>query len=241
MIVEWARLLLDLVYPRSCAVCGGDVAAHPRYFCWECWCKIPLIQPPFCAVCGDPIDGAVEGAFRCHACTDRPPAFLRARSAARYRDTLARAMQAFKYNSRTCLAPDLADLLEGCYRVHYPDCRVDAIVPVPLYPRKERERTYNQSALLARELGRRLKRPVLLRALLRTRHTDTQTTLSAAKRRINVDGAFVVQPRERDWLAGKTCLLVDDVMTTGATVDACAAALTSAGVWRVLVLTVGRG
>ena len=232
---------LDLIYPRQCVICANSTAAHPRYFCWECWREIALIHPPFCAQCGDPVDGAVEGPYRCHACAGDGQAFIRARSAARYRGPLATALQVFKYGKATYLADDLCDLLEGCYRTHYADCRLDGVIPVPLYPRKQRERTYNQSALLAAVLARRIGVPLWRRTLQRVRYTSTQTTLAAAQRRRNVADAFAVPARARAWLRNKTCLLIDDVMTTGATVDACARTLVEAGAWRVLVLTVGRG
>lgn len=232
---------LDLIYPRQCAVCGGRVERHPRYFCWDCWRSIPLIHPPFCIQCGDPVSGDVSGVYHCHACSGDGAAFTRARSAASYRGPLAAALQMFKYGGASYLADDLGDLLEGCYRAHYADCRVDGVIPVPLYPRKQRERTYNQAALLAAVLARRIGAPLWGRMLGRTRYTSTQTALTAVQRRRNVADAFAVPEGVREWLHNKTCLLVDDVMTTGATVNACARILRDSGAWRVLVLTVGRG
>jgi ComF family protein len=137
------------------------------------------------------------------------------------------------------LSRDLADFLEACWRTHFNGADLDAVTFVPLFPRKQRERTYNQSHLLAAELAPRLRCPLLTRCLRRVRYTATQTHLSMDERAANVRGAFAVS--DPDWVAGRNLLLVDDVMTTGATVSECARVLKEAGAGRVYVITVARG
>lgn len=214
----------------------GSSAGH---LCWDCLAALEIIHPPFCGRCGDPVDGAITRDYVCSFCANRPPAFDLARSAARYRHALKGMLHRFKYSSAVYLAPDLATLLQSCVCVHYNTEALDAVAWVPLHPARERARTYNQSGLLAAALARRLNLPTARGCLARLRDTATQTHLSARERSANVRGAFAVQNPE--WVDGRRFLLVDDVMTTGATVNECARALKGAGAAKVFVVTVARG
>jgi ComF family protein len=170
---------------------------------------------------------------------DRAPAFDLARSAIRFRGAAPELLHRFKYGHATHLAADLAGLLDACARAHYADERFDAVTFVPLHPVKERERTYNQARLLAERLARRRRLLLAPGVLERTRATGTQTRLTMRERARNVAGAFAaVCPA---WTRGRAFLLVDDVMTTGATVNEAARVLKSAGARRVCVVTVARG
>jgi ComF family protein len=231
--------LLDLAWPRACAGCGGVVGGEALHLCWDCLASLSIIHAPFCSRCGDPVDGAITHEFVCSACVDQEPGFDRARSAARYRGPLRQVLQTFKYNAATHLAADLAGLLETGVRVHYAAERFDAVTFVPLHAAKARARTYNQAALLAGILARRLGRPLARRCLARVRATSTQTHLSARERALNVRGAF--EPRNEAWIRGRSFLVVDDVMTTGATVGEVSRVLKDAGAARVCVITVARG
>ena len=231
--------LLDLVYPRECAGCGVTAGREASHFCWDCLAGFEYITDRFCSLCGDPVEGMVEHQFKCSACCDRPPHFDMARSAARYRGQLKQALHRFKYGNATHVSVDLVPLLMGCVRAHYARAPLDAVSYVPLYPRKERERTYNQAALLAGGLARALDLPLLGNALRRVRSPDTQTRLTANERRKNIRGAFTAENPK--WLDGRSLLLVDDVMTTGATVDEAAKVLKKGGAHKVYVVTVARG
>jgi len=231
--------VLDLVFPRECVGCGAPAGRDARHFCWNCLAQLEFITDRFCSLCGDPVDGMVENVFTCAACHDRKPHFDMARSAARYRGHLREALHAFKYGHDTHLGVDFVPLLAGCVKATWTESVFDAVTYVPLYPRKERERTYNQAALLASGLAGALDVPLLGDCLRRVRATATQTNLSAAQRRKNIHGAFVAE-KER-WIEGRALLLVDDVMTTGATVDECAKVLKKAGASKVFVVTVARG
>jgi len=230
----------DLLYPRRCAVCRGEVSSGGgRYLCWDCLMGLPYIQDPYCRLCGDPVEGNVDHAYTCSWCLQYRPAFDRARSVVRYRGCVGGLLQDFKYQHATHLAYDLAVLLEACVRAHLMEGGLDAITYVPLHPLKARTRTYNQARLLGEQLARRMHLPLERNALRRVRWTATQTRLKAAARRANVLGAF--ETPMPDWIRGRRWLLVDDVMTTGATVDACARVLRQHGASRVVIATVARG
>lgn len=231
--------LVDLIYPRHCMACGGPVGEEGGYVCWDCMIRVDTVAAPFCRICGDPVDGVVDHDYVCAWCTDSPPWFDLARSAARYRGPLRRLLHAFKYEGGVCLCGDLVRYLDACLTAQYGAVRPDAVAAVPLHPRKERERTYNQSALLAGALARRRGWPLLRRCLARTRETATQTHLSASERRRNVGGAFVAT--NPAWIDGRRIMLVDDVMTTGATVNEVSCVLKKAGAAAVYVLSVARG
>lgn len=229
----------DLMWPRQCQGCGSTPDEGGRYLCWDCRAALPWIEPPYCARCGDPVTGFITNDYNCSLCAAREPAFDLARSAVRFRGGVKDWLHGFKYSNATHLASDLGQLLAAVVRVHYERERPDAVAYVPLYPVKERARTYNQARLLAAVLARELGLPLARGCLARVRDTVTQTHLTARQRSANVRDAFAV--RHPEWVEGRHFLLVDDVMTTGATVNECARALKEAGSGRVLVTTVARG
>jgi len=229
----------DLVYPRQCFCCGASAPQDFRYFCWDCWSEIQPLQPPFCQRCGDPVAGAVEHQFVCFSCTGTPPFFNFARSATRYSGVIVDALRKLKYEQALWLAPDLARLLVATVHSEYHNERFDFVIPVPLHPMRRRERGYNQSALLAQTLAKQLNTTFLPRVLKRIRPTISQTNLTAVNRLSNVSGAFGISKSKK--IANHKILLVDDVMTTGATVNACAKTLKKNGATSVHVITVARG
>jgi ComF family protein len=238
------RAAVDLLFPPVCLVCGEPGGRRPA-LCEACGRSIVRLAPPWCAVCGRPfwtlagesVPPASPAAQVCGPCRSRRPGFTYARSAAAYEGTVREALHAFKFSGKTALAGPLGDLLlETCARGV--PVAPDLVVPVPLHPARERERGFNQAALLARRVARGLGVPLDVRALRRVRATRAQTDLSGAERRANVRGAFAV--RDRANLAGRHVLLVDDVLTTGATISACARALLDAGATTVGALTVAR-
>lgn len=237
-MTQWFETLLDLLFPRSCAGCGGPVGREFRYLCWECMTNIRFIRPPYCDCCGDPLDGQIDGKWLCPAC-DSGRGFGRARSAVRYLGVVRGLICDFKYRRATWLAPDLVTLLDGAYHAHYEAVGIDAVTCVPMFSARQRARTFNQAELLARLLAARLGLPFVGGAIARVRDTGTQTHLTAEARIANVSAAFTSTRPNR--LAGRKFLLVDDVMTTGATASECAGAIREAGALEVHVLTVARG
>lgn len=233
------RSLADLLWPRRCEGCGNPPGEGGGHLCWDCRAQLPWIEPPYCDRCGDPVTGAITNDYLCSLCTAREPAFDRARSAVRFRGGVKDWLHHFKYSHATHLSADLGALLAAAVRAHYGHEKPDAVAYVPLYAVKERTRTYNQARLLAAALAREMKLPLARSCLERVRDTGTQTHLTARQRAMNVEGAF--RARCPEWVEGRQFLLVDDVMTTGATVNECARALKEAGAGRVLVVTVARG
>lgn len=228
--------MLDLLFPRRCVACGDAQATLTGHVCWECLRTVQFVEDPMCSLCGDPVDGVVGHEFCCHWCRTAQPAFDCARSAVRYRGAIRRLIQQFKYANATYLASDLSLYLTGLVRAS--GFEVDAICYVPLHPRKARERGFNQSRLLAECVARSLSLPLERNALKRVRFTETQTHLNSEQRKENVHGAFVSPIA--DWVEGRHWLLIDDVMTTGATVAECAAVLKRCGASSVNVGTIAR-
>lgn len=227
--------VLAVVFPSACPACGRLVARSGRGpLCDPCWDAIPRHRAAACR-CGLP---AAEGLGPCGRCRRGRQPFAAGASLGPYEGTLREALHALKYGGRRRAASRLADALLEDPAVRLLVTTSDLLVPVPLHPRRLRERGFNQSALLASELGRRTGRPGLRDALVRRRDTLPQAGLSAAQRRRNVRDAFVV--RRRGSVTGRVVTLVDDVFTTGATAYACARALRGAGAREVRLVTVAR-
>lgn len=240
MEVRFSARWLEVVYPRVCPGCGEALASDDPDLCWSCRANVSVIALPVCSGCGEAVFGRVDHAFVCQACTESPPHYRYARAAIHYNPLGKRLVTHFKYNHALWLEPVLVDFLERCVRTHYADEVHDVVCAVPLHPVKRRERGYNQAEYLARALARRLGLPYASnRRLVRTKATPSQTRLTARQRVTNVMGAFEASAAG-GW-SGQRVLLVDDVMTTGATVSACARALMQAGAASVDVVTVARG
>jgi ComF family protein len=228
--------LLSVLIAPACASCDDPLEQPTRGpVCGRCWQSIRPLTPPLCDRCGDPLPTwrTVSTALACCArCRRTSRALDRARSVGDYDGALRAIVQALKYDGRRSLARPLAEMMRhrGADVLEGAAC----VVPVPLHPSRRRHRGFNQATDLARHIGL----PVV-QALRRTRDTATQTGLSAARRHRNVREAFASTRAGRQ-LAGLTVVLIDDVSTTGATLDACASALKRAGVKEVRGLTAAR-
>ena len=223
------QALLDLIYPPRCPGCGRMGFA----FCERCQAQVELIAPPICRRCGCPLPQ--EGL--CSRCRTLPSSLEGIRAVAVFADPLRQAIHALKYENNTTLAAPLGVMMVGLWRRGGLP-QTDLILPVPLHTRRQAERGYNQSSLLAHVLGRAVGVPVDEHTLIRQRATLPQVGLGLSERQQNVEGAFacrgVPRPGRGGHLEGKTVVVVDDVCTTGATLEACATALRAggaAGVW----------
>ncbi|PJK31363.1 ComF family protein [Minwuia thermotolerans] len=232
-----ARLALDVLLPPQCFACGAEVA-DPARLCARCFGESDFITEPMCACCGLPFDFETEPGRVCALCAAQPPVFDRARSAVRYDEPLRQAVLGFKHGDRTDMAAGLATLLWRAGRPLLADA--DGVVPVPLHRRRLWRRRYNQAALLSRELAIRAGIGFLPDLLERRRPTRSQGGLSATARRRNVRGAFRLAEGAAERVRDARLVLVDDVYTTGATVEACARVLRRGGAASVDVLTVAR-
>ncbi len=232
------RRALDLLFPPLCVACGVRVGeAHS--LCGACWRAIAFLEGACCERCGLPFEVDPGEGTLCAGCHAKPHDFARARSLFAYDDASKPLVLAFKYADRLDHAPAFARWLERVGRPLLQEA--DLIVPVPLHPLRLWRRRYNQAAILAQGLARlsgRLADPFMLE---RRRSTPSQGAMPSAKaRRRNVLGAFRVPDEKRAKLKSANVLLVDDVFTTGATLDACARALKRAGAARVDALTLAR-
>lgn len=232
------RVVVDVALPQLCASCREPVG--DAGVCAACWSKLSFIAPPYCERLGIPfVYDPGPGILSMEAIAD-PPAYHRARAAVRYDDVARTLVHAFKYGDRLDLAPTMGRWMAGAGRALLAEA--DALVPVPLHWRRQWARRFNQSALLAeiiaKESGGALR--VSYRALKRVKATPQQVGLSQAAREQNVQGAFRVPPDGRAEVAGRRLILIDDVLTSGATLDACARALLRAGAAQVDALAFAR-
>src|ERR1700753_3168005 len=231
-----AKLALDIALPTLCGSCREPVDGEG--VCAECWARLSFIAPPYCPRLGIPFVYDPGPELLSMEALANPPAYARARAAVRYDDVARTLVHALKYQDRTDLAPAMGrwmaragrELLEGA----------DALVPVPLHWRRGWSRRYNQSGALARVIERQSGVKVATEALRRIRPTEQQIGLSRPQRASNVQGAFKVAPDRQHLVAGRRVVLIDDVLTSGATVDACARALLRAKAKAVDVLVFAR-
>ncbi len=248
MIAAATNTLVRVLLTPGCVSCGAVLdrpLAGP--VCPACWRAIPRITPPWCVQCGDALSSLASGP-RCARCRDHPSALTLARSAGRYDEPLRGIIHAFKYTGCRALGPALAALMREAGAELL--AGADAVVPVPLHPWRAMRRGFNQADDLAQHLGL----PVW-RVLRRCRHGPPQAGLPATERRANVRAGYAlrrslpwpargssrrVEPYFRAALRNRVVILIDDVMTTGATIEACAEVLREAGVRRVAALTTAR-
>jgi len=242
-LLQSATLLeaaMSFIFPPVCQLCNETRAcAAEGYVCPDCYKRVRFVREPFCGRCGLPFEGSITGIFECSNCRDVELHFTSARSAVLAKDPVLEIIHRYKYNRALWFEPFLADLLTRAAREEVRKEDWDFIVPVPLHPTKNREREFNQAERLARHLGRSLALPVETCWLRRTASTRTQTLLSRAQRAENVRRAFT--PAKGLKLNNERIVLVDDVLTTGATTNACAKVLRDAGAGQVCVWTVARG
>lgn len=238
--------ILNFLYPPNCAICGCPQSLDTDHrVCGACLASIERITEPFCNRCGVPlaIGAGVETAADCQRCRQSPPCFTAARSALRYHSssdlqegTVGSMVRRLKYGLDRSLAPALAECIAD--RLPFPAGSHDLVVSVPLHKARLRWRGFNQAALLGAAVARRLGCTFDPATLARVRHTPPQTTLNHRSRARNMHGAFVCSGSRP--VTNRRILLVDDVMTTGATADECARALLDAGAASVDVFTLAR-
>jgi ComF family protein len=229
-------LAVDVALPQLCAACHEPVG--DAGLCAGCWAKLSFIAPPYCERLGIPFTyDPGPGVLSMQAIAD-PPAYHRARAAVRYDDIARTLVHAFKYGDRLDLAPTMGRWMVNAGRELLSD--TGAIVPVPLHWRRQWARRFNQSALLAEVIAKASGAAVSHRALKRIKATPQQVGLSQPARAQNVQGAFRVPPDGKADVAGRRLVLVDDVLTSGATMDACARTLLRAGAAQVDALVFAR-
>jgi ComF family protein len=228
-----AVTVVDAVLPPRCLGCGGIVEA-PGRLCMACWTPIRFLGPPCCAVCGEPFPYLQEGNALCLSCVAEPPIYDRARAVFVYDEETRKLILSFKHGDRTDAAPAYAAWMRraGADLIAH----ADVIAPVPLHRWRLLRRRYNQAALLALEISRLSGKPVTPDLLTRQRATPSLGQLGRLARRRTLRGAFALE----ETVEGRRILLIDDVLTSGATVNECARLLKRAGAAGVDVLTLAR-
>jgi ComF family protein len=241
-LTEAGDAVTSIFFPAGCRICDRLLVTASRIpICEECLASFERLPAIVCATCGRPLLGHAEGVPQlvlCPACQDKTYAFDRARSFAVYKDALVQAILLLKFEQIGPLGAWFADQLAGLVRDGKNSLAADVLVPVPLHRERERERGYNQAALISKPLSKKLGLPHKAVLLMRTRARPDKRILSLEERWESVRGAFATRPGSQ--VDNLRVLLVDDVLTTGATLDACARALLDAGAKSVIGLTVAR-
>ncbi|MGB5926504.1 MAG: ComF family protein [Dehalococcoidia bacterium] len=222
------EVAVDSFFPRRCVGCGRVGG----FLCPECLRKLPRLVPPFCPRCGRPQASGIV----CPSCWQRPTEIDGIRSPFRFDEVVRKSVHELKYRNLKAISPCLAELLADYLKEN--PLPGEALVSVPLHPRRLRERGYNQSGLLARELGKRIGLPVIEDCLIRVKQAQPQVrAVDVEERRSNVADAFVCRDER---VKGKETILIDDVCTSGATLESCAAVLKNRGATSVWGLTLAR-
>jgi len=234
---ELLEAAVSLLYPPVCAMCGTSIRAG-EYLCGQCEAKTVRISAPFCEKCSEPFDGSIKGAFTCANCAHRTIYFEAAVAAYRGRGIVRQIVHEFKYGRQIHLRHLVARWLHAALDdERLRGRRFDVVVPVPLHPARQRERGFNQASLLVELLSAQTAIPP--KPLLeRTRYTTTQTALDRSERMENLHNAFRL--RKNANVRGLRVLLVDDVLTTGSTLNECARILKRAGALSVHAATAAR-
>ncbi len=230
--------ILDFIWPRSCEVCKQPVDRPGCYVCSDCLNRLPFAPTDGCCrTCGRAAE-KLSGEFLCFDCQTNRPAFDRVASALNYDLDARTILNDFKFKNHQWLRNDLVDWLEAVTRARFKVGEIDIVLPMPSTLLRRFDRGYNQCAVLGGALAKRLGKPYHERTLVRTGHPKKQGKLSEEERYKNAIGTFAV--RRPKLIRDKTVLVVDDILTTGATLSACAAELKTAGAARVWGVTVAR-
>ncbi len=241
-VLRGLRKILDFVFPQNCISCDAEISEEGDHcLCAPCRADIGFIRPPYCFECGVPADLSYaypHEEFVCGVCRQDPYQFDQARSLGFYDTVLRTTIHHFKYRKQMGVLPEVDLLLEKYFAQNPGFCQGFMVSPIPLHFNKMKERGFDQAFLIARQVARVLKLPLAGGLLRRIKATSSQATLTRAERARNIKGAFEVS--RPDLLAGKNILLVDDVFTTGATVNEAAKILKKEGAAKVYVFTLGR-
>lgn len=231
-MLNFAKLLLDLIIPPRCAMCA-KVVASPHTLCPDCFAKLEFITAPICKVCGLPLDISERHEMICARCAAVSKTYFDfARAAVIYNDASRKIISDFKYYDKTELVKIMAKFIYAIAGIDY--AKFDFIIPVPIHKDRLRLRKYNQAALLAKELSSLINKPYYVNLLVKEKATLTQAELNYSLRQKNIKNSFSVTNPTK--IKGAKIILIDDVITTGATMNECAKVLKKAGAQEVMGL-----
>ena len=235
-MIDIKEALLFILYPRRCPICHDIVTPRGHLICPKCLQKVPFVQEPTCLCCGKEI--ASEEIEYCYDCSHHTRSFAGGFALAVYDPVMRESVRRFKNQGRMEYADWYVEALWQQYGEELLRLEIDAVVPVPLHHSRRNQRGYNQAELLARRLAKKLRVPILPKALVRTRKTTAQKYLGGRERQRNLESVFALGPRAKtgsglpggkSLVDGKTILLVDDIYTTGGTAEACTRVLLDVG------------
>lgn len=229
-------VILDLLYPRHCPLCNAVLEFEGMQVCEPCIRKQVCIKPPYCMKCGKTIEDATEE--YCGDCREVPKTFERGFPVFAYSGAIKDALYAFKYKNQRSYGDFFADCIYGQYGEEFRKLQFDGLVPVPVHRKKRKARGYNQAEVLARSLAKHLELPVYPSYILRIVNTNPQKELNDKIRMKNLNNAFKIG---ENTIKLKKVLLVDDIYTSGATIEACTKVLLDAGVEKVYYTSVAIG
>lgn len=226
--------LLNLLFPVECSACSGKVENSNRFgVCYNCIKSLEIVNSYGCRYCGKPVQ---DVHLFCASCLDKKSNIETIYTACYYKDNIKKIIINFKYNERSYLGELLGKLLVDLYSIKFIG-NSDMIIPIPLYPSKRKSRGYNQSEILANYFSKKLGIKLKVKLLKRIRQTEPQYNLTRAERFKNIRGAFLASSKVRE----KTVILIDDVSTTGATLQNSAKALKKAGAKKIYAIVVAHG
>ena len=233
--------ILDILYPRRCAICDKVLPVNEKYLCQGCEKLLKYTGEEYCLRCGRPVDDRQE---YCPSCQGKEVSFCSGRSLFLYDTVLKESIIRFKYHGRQEYAAFYAKEMYQAFKKWIRQICPDALIPVPIHKARYRKRGYNQAEVLARELGKCSDIPVLTEYLVRGKNTLPQKELSERERLQNLNGAFYVRKMTQELYKNLNCvIIIDDIYTTGSTVEACARVLREEGIRKVyfLCISTGRG
>ena len=229
----------NIIFPPQCLACA-EIINQPvkQVFCSTCQDKISFITDNFCPICGIPFLNSPSGSHLCGNCLENEPYYTKARAVGCFETVIMDAIHKFKYGRSISIGDSLGSFMAGFSFPDFDFSEYSMFIPVPLHIQRLRDRGFNQSLLLAKKMGTKYKLPVNFSLLKRCKFTLSQTGLNKAEREKNIKGAFVISDKKK--VAGENIILIDDVYTTGATINECAKVLLKAGAQKVAVLTLSR-
>jgi len=232
MIRKIADRLVDLIFPKRCPVCQDIVMPSGQDICEKCKSKLKYIEDPYCLKCGRPLNGNYD---RCESCKNTSMDYIEGRAVFVYNDTLRKSIYGFKYNGRLEYASFYGNQIVKRLNRKLMQWNADAIIPIPLHKDRLKKRGYNQADILAKEISKYLKVPLYSDYLIRQKATKAQKNLDALARENNLKNAFKIKP---NGVKLRTVILVDDIYTTGSTINSAARCLKNAGVERVYFVVI---
>ena len=241
---RWLESLITFIYPAKCRRCEMPMGVgQVHYLCDDCWEKMEFLTMPWCQICGTPFYSREQSASQpdsvCADCRAQPPLYGKRRAIAFYEPTVREAIHLLKYDKKPIFAKHLVHLIQSHLPADLSAADYDFLLPIPLHAKRYRERGFNQAEQLARGIGHVWKTPVRTDILFRVKHTAPQSSLNSRQERMdNIADAFEI--RSPDRIRGRRVLLIDDIFTTGTTVNEALKVLQAANPSGVDVLTLAR-